>query len=147
MFSTCRSSSNVCLMIKTITVWPMNKNITSCPTQGRVERWDAIKPLYWRSANSKYAGRPRVTHITEADEMKGNETNECGEMMEGNLWHGKQRDTREKSTQTPFRSPRNPHGVIETRSDQLIKMKIKFCCRYFFTTEVSNTAGVWKLDL
>ena len=39
------------------------KNIrNSCPTQGRVEGWDAMKPLYYRSVSSKGAGRPRLTH-------------------------------------------------------------------------------------
>ena len=38
------------------------KNINSWPTQGRVERWDAMKPLYYRSVSSKGAGRPRLTH-------------------------------------------------------------------------------------
>ena len=33
-----------------------------CPTQGRVEGWDAMKPLYYRSVSSKDAGRPRLTH-------------------------------------------------------------------------------------
>ena len=33
-----------------------------CPTQDRVEGWDAMKPLYYRSVSSKGAGRPRLTH-------------------------------------------------------------------------------------
>ena len=38
------------------------KNIlNSCPTQGRVEGWDAMKPLDYRSVSSKGAGRPRLT--------------------------------------------------------------------------------------
>ena len=36
--------------------------LNSCPTQGRVEGWDAMKPLYYRSVCSKGAGRPRLTH-------------------------------------------------------------------------------------
>ena len=40
-----------------------NKNIlNSCPTQDRVERWDAMKPLYYRSMSSKGAGWPCLTH-------------------------------------------------------------------------------------
>ena len=30
--------------------------------QGRVEGWDAMKPLYYRSVSSKGAGRPRLMH-------------------------------------------------------------------------------------
>ena len=37
-------------------------NINSCPTQGREEGWDAMKPLYLRWANSKDVGRPRLMH-------------------------------------------------------------------------------------
>ena len=41
----------------------ININIlNSCPTQGRVEGWDVMKPRYCRSVNSKGAGRPRLTH-------------------------------------------------------------------------------------
>ena len=36
--------------------------LNSCPTQGRVEGWDAMKPLYCRSVNSKDADRPRLSH-------------------------------------------------------------------------------------
>ena len=36
--------------------------LNSCPTQGRVEGWDAMKPLHYRSVSSKGAGRPRLTH-------------------------------------------------------------------------------------
>ena len=36
--------------------------LNSCPTQGRVEGWDAMKPRYFRSVSSKDAGRPRLTH-------------------------------------------------------------------------------------
>ena len=36
--------------------------LNSCPTQGRVEGWDAMKPRYCRSVNSKGVGRPRLTH-------------------------------------------------------------------------------------
>ena len=36
--------------------------LNSCPTQGRVEGWDSMKPLYYRSVSSKGAGRPRLTH-------------------------------------------------------------------------------------
>ena len=41
----------------------LNKNIlNSCPTQGRVEGWDAMKPPYYRSVSSTGAGRTRLTH-------------------------------------------------------------------------------------
>ena len=36
--------------------------LNSCPTQGRVEEWDAMKPPYYRSVSSKGAGRPRLMH-------------------------------------------------------------------------------------
>ena len=36
--------------------------LNSCPTQGRVEGWDAMKPLHYRSVSSKGAGQPRLTH-------------------------------------------------------------------------------------
>ena len=36
--------------------------LNSCPTQGRVDGWDAMKPLYYRSVSNKGAGRPRLTH-------------------------------------------------------------------------------------
>ena len=40
-----------------------NYNIlNSCPTQGRVKGWDAVKPLYYRSMCSKGASRPRLMH-------------------------------------------------------------------------------------
>ena len=42
-------------------VWKINI-LNSCPTQGRVEGWDAMKPLYYRSVSSKGAGRPWLTH-------------------------------------------------------------------------------------
>ena len=44
----------------------------SCPTQGRVEGWDAMKSLYWRSVSNKGAGRPRLSyhHRGWRNEMK-----------------------------------------------------------------------------
>ena len=36
--------------------------LDSCPTQGRVEGWDAKKPRYCRSVNGKGASWPRLTH-------------------------------------------------------------------------------------
>ena len=47
--------------------WPYSLHIkinilNSCPTQGRVERWDAMKPLYYRSVSSKGAGLPCLMH-------------------------------------------------------------------------------------
>ena len=43
--------------------WTIKINIlNSCPTQGRVEGWDAMKPLHYRSVSRKGAGRPRLTH-------------------------------------------------------------------------------------
>ena len=50
------------------------KMLNSCPTQDRVEGWDAMKPLYCRSVNSKGAGRPHPTHHHKSwwNEMKRN---------------------------------------------------------------------------
>ena len=39
-----------------------NIYFNSCPTQGPVEGWDAMKALYWRSMFSKDAGRAHLTH-------------------------------------------------------------------------------------
>ena len=36
--------------------------LNSCPTQGRLNGWDAMKPRDYRSVSSKGAGRPRLTH-------------------------------------------------------------------------------------
>ena len=36
--------------------------LNSCPTQDRIEGWDAMKPLYYRSVSSKGAGRRRLMH-------------------------------------------------------------------------------------
>ena len=36
--------------------------LNSCTTQGQVEGWDAMKPLYYRSVSSKGAGQPHLTH-------------------------------------------------------------------------------------
>ena len=90
--------------------------LNSCPTQGRVEGWDAMKPRYCRSVNGKGAGRPRLSHHhkdwwNETKWMRWvwrkwwNEI--CG--------RGKREKPCEKPTQTPFRPPRNPHGVTEAR--------------------------------
>ena len=89
-----------------------NTNIlNSCPTQGRVEGWDAMKPLYWRSLNSKDSGLT----ITGENEMKRN-WDECGEIVEWNLWQRKRVETLRKTYPDSVSSPRNPHGVTETRT-------------------------------
>ena len=36
--------------------------LNSCPTQGRVDGWDVMKPLYYRFMSSKGAGQPRMMH-------------------------------------------------------------------------------------
>ena len=74
-----------------------------------------MKPLYYRYVSSKRAGRPRLTH-----HHKG-WWNETDEMSVEKWWNeisgrGKREKPREKPTQIPFRPPRNPHGVTETRS-------------------------------
>ena len=88
--------------------------LNSCPTQGRVEVWDAMKPLYYRSVSSKGAGRPRLMH-----HHKGgwNETKMI-EMSVEKWWNeicdsGNREKPCEKPTQTPFRPPQNPHGRTE----------------------------------
>ena len=43
-------------------IWPSLNILNSCPTQGRVEGWDAMKPQDYRSVSKKGAGRPRLTH-------------------------------------------------------------------------------------
>ena len=78
--------------------------LNSCPTQGRVEGWDAMKPLYYRSVSSKGAGRPCLTH-----HHKGG-WNETKWMSVEKWWNeicgrGKWEKPREKPTQTPFRPP------------------------------------------
>ena len=54
--------------------------------------------------------------ITGADEMKLNEMNEMSVEKWWNEICGRENREKpqEKSTQTPFRPPRNPHGVTET---------------------------------
>ena len=48
-------------------IWTHSNNIllyilNSCPTQGRVEGWDAMKPRDYRSVSSKGAGEPHLMH-------------------------------------------------------------------------------------
>ena len=86
-----------------------------CPTQGRVEGWDAMKPRDYRSVSSKGAGRPRLMH-----HHKG-KWNEMDEMSVEKWWNeicgrGKREKPPEKPTQTPIRPPQNPRGVTETRT-------------------------------
>ena len=50
------------------------------------------------------------------NEMKRNVWDECGEMVEWNLWKVKTGETPRKTYPNPFRPPRNPHGVTETRT-------------------------------
>ena len=48
--------------------------------------------------------------------MKLNEFDENEEVVEWNLGQGQQGKRRGKCTQTSFRTPRNPHGMIEPRT-------------------------------
>ena len=48
--------------------------------------------------------------------MKRDELDECGEIMERNLWQRKTGETPRKPAQTLFRPLRNPHGVTATRT-------------------------------
>ena len=41
---------------------PYTLILNSCPTQGLVEESDAMKPLHWKSVNSKDVDPPRLTH-------------------------------------------------------------------------------------
>ena len=60
--------------------------LNSRPTQGRVKGWDAMKP----HIIGPWVARVQADHawhtITRADEMKRNGWDECGEMVEWNLW-------------------------------------------------------------
>ena len=102
------------LLAKTRGVELIKINILkSCPTQGRVEGWDAMKPLYYRSVSSNGAGRPRLTH-----HHKGwwNETKWMRWVWRNGGMKFVVGEKGEKPTQSPFRPPRNPHGVTETRT-------------------------------
>ena len=56
--------------------------------------------------------------ITQAGEMKLNEMDEMSvEKWRNKIFRrGNRNKPREKPTPAPFRSPRNPHGVTETRT-------------------------------
>ena len=85
---------------------PENTYLDSVSSTKKITRSD-------RDANSvDHACRT----ITKADDMKQNEWVECGKMVEWNLWQRKTGETPRKSTETSFRSPRKPHGVIDTRT-------------------------------
>ena len=72
----------------------LNNNLfNSFPTQGQVEGWDVIKPLYWRSVIYTDAGRSRLTH----HHSWWNEWDEWGEIVEWNLWQGKTGETPKKN--------------------------------------------------
>ena len=91
--------------------------LNSCPTQGPVEGWDAMKPIYRRSVNSKDTGRPHLTHHQRW--MKWNETKWMRWVrrnVEIKFVVGENGKITRKPTQTQFCPPRNPHGVIETRT-------------------------------
>ena len=121
--------------------------LNSCPTQGRVEELDAMKPLYCRSVNSKGADRPRLSHIRGAGEMKRNER--MNEMSVEKWWNeicgrGEREKPREKPTQTPFRPPRNTHMYFKWQPakasesmrcvavEKNCPQRIKFACRIGF---------------
>ena len=72
-----------------------------------------MKPLYWRSVNSKDAGRPHLIHHHRSrwNEMTQNEWDDCGEVLEWNLWRVKLEKPQEKPIHTPFLPSRNPHWV------------------------------------
>ena len=98
--------------------YKINKNIlNSCPTQGRVEGWDAMKPLYYRSVSSKGAGRPRLTH-----HHKGwwNETKWMRWVWRNGVWNLWQEKMGKIPRKTQFGSfhheTRNLHGLTETRT-------------------------------
>ena len=57
-----KTVKNLVLFLQTFQVNVFKKILNSCPTQGRVEGWDAMKPLQYRSVSSKGAGRPRLKH-------------------------------------------------------------------------------------
>ena len=82
--------------------------LKSCEIQDRGVGWDAMKPLYWISVNSKDSGRLR---LTLTGRMKWNETkwmNECGEMVEWNMGRGKTGETPRKTYPDTVSSTRKP---------------------------------------
>ena len=81
-----------------------NYILNLCPTQVHVERWDAMKPIYWKSMNNKVASWSRLLHHHRGG---WNEMNETSVEKWWNEIHG-----REKPTKTLL-TPRNPHGVTE----------------------------------
>ena len=96
---------NRCVFVKFTLIDPL------CPTQSQIEGWDAMRPcvegLWMTRIPPDYPCRT----FTGANEIKRNECDECGEMVEWNLWQGKMRRTGGKPTQTQIRPPRNPYGV------------------------------------
>ena len=68
-------------------------------TRDRLDVWDTMKLLYWMSVNSKDAGRPCLMHHHRGgwNEMKRNEWDDCGDMVEWNLWQGKNGKTPRKT--------------------------------------------------
>ena len=65
---------------------------------------DEMKPLYEGQWIARIPADHACRTIAGANEMK-----ECGEMMKWYFWSS-------KFTQIPFRSPRNPYGMTETRT-------------------------------
>ena len=61
-------------------------------------------PLF-RSVNRKDASRPHLTHHHKGRWNERNEWDECGEMVEWNLWQQKLGEPHEKPTQPPFHPP------------------------------------------
>ena len=73
----------------------------------------------WRSVNSKGAGRPRLLHhhVGWWNEMKRKWMRWVWRNGGMKIVVGENgRKLQEKHTHTPFRPPRNPHGVTETRT-------------------------------
>ena len=78
--------------------------LNSRPTQGRIEGWNAMKPMHGRSVNSKDVGRSRLTHHHKSG------WNEMNEMSVEKWWNeicgsGNRKKPRENPVQTPLRSP------------------------------------------
>ena len=84
---------------------------------GSRDEIDTMRPLYWRSVNMKDADRPYLKHHhkvgwNERKWMRWVCRNGGMKFVAGE--NG--RNSRGKPTQTPFRSPRNPYGVTESRA-------------------------------
>ena len=90
-------------------------NLAKRITSGRIEEWDAMKPLCWRSVNSRDAGWPRLRHRHRGgwNEMNLIGWDVCVEIVEWNFWQRKTELTARNTYPDFFSSTLNSHGVTE----------------------------------